>query len=102
MIKLEIYVPQTHIEEVKKAIFIAGAGKIGNYDYCSWQTLGEGQFKPCENSNPFIGEQDIVETVSELKLEVVCDDNCIEKVIKALKESHPYETPAYQYWSVNK
>jgi hypothetical protein len=100
MIKLEIYIPETHIDEVKTAMFAAGAGKIGNYDSCCWQTLGNGQFKPGENSNPYIGKKNEIEYVAEFKVELVCEDDCIEKVIKALKQSHPYETPAYQYWKV--
>jgi len=72
---------------------------VGNAISC-WQTLGNGQFKPCENSNPYIGKKNEIEYVAEFKVELVCEDDCIEKVIKALKQSHPYETPAYQYWKV--
>ncbi len=100
MIKLEIYIPESHIEEVKTAMFAAGAGKIGHYDSCCWQTLGNSQFKPCENSNPYIGKKNEIEYVTEFKVELVCEDDCIEEVIKALKQSHPYEIPAYQYWKV--
>ena len=98
--KLEFYVPETHLEKVKTAVFEAGAGKIGNYDRCSWQTCGTGQFRPCEGSIPFIGETDRIETVQEYKVELVCDSKYIKKVIAALKKSHPYETPAYQYWEI--
>ncbi len=101
MIKLEVYIPETHLGKVKAAMFAADAGQIGNYDYCCWQTQGVGQFKPNDKSNPFIGEKNKIETVSEFKVELVCDENYIEDVIKALKQSHPYETPAYQYWKVN-
>jgi hypothetical protein len=98
--KMEFYVPEIHLEKVKSAVFAAGAGKIGNYDCCSWQTAGVGQFRPCENSKPFIGEKDRMETVREYKVELVCDSKYIKKAIAALKKSHPYETPAYQYWEV--
>lgn len=98
--KLEFYVPETHLETVKTAVFTAGAGKIGNYDCCSWQTAGAGQFRPCEGSKPFLGEIDRIETVQEYKVELVCDSKCICRVIEALRKSHPYETPAYQYWEI--
>ncbi len=99
--KLEFYVPETHIEQVKVAVFSAGAGKIGNYDSCCWQSSGDGQFRPLEESKPFIGEQGRVEKVVEYKVELVCSIPLISDVIDALKSSHPYETAAYQYWEVN-
>ena len=98
--KIEFYVPEVHLEKVKAAIFAAGAGRMGNYDFCSWQTAGTGQFRPCEGSKPSIGEKDRIETVLEYKVEIVCDSKHINNVIEALKKSHPYETPAYQYWEV--
>ncbi len=99
--KLEFYVPDTHTEKVKMAIFEAGAGKVGNYDCCSWQAVGKGQFRPCEGSNPFIGNKNMIETLVEVKVETLVPDEKIEAVIEALKDSHPYEMPAYQYWKVN-
>ncbi len=92
------HVPDTHIEEVKKAIFTAGAGKIGDYDCCSWQVLGQGQFKPLEGSNPYIGDINQIKTVKEYKVETVCDEQYIHEVVHALKKAHPYETPSYQIW----
>lgn len=92
------YVPVPQIEQVKEALCAAGAGRIGNYDCCMWQTLGTGQFRPLEGSNPFIGKQNIVEHVEEIKLEMVVTKDKIQDVVAALKKSHPYETPAYQYW----
>ena len=99
-VKLEFYVPETHINEIKNAIFTAGAGKIGNYDCCCWETSGTGQFRPCSGSNPFIGEEGKIESVLEIKVEMICKKELIAKVIEVLKETHPYETPAYQYWDV--
>ena len=100
MYKLEFFVPEDYKEKVKTAIFEVGGGQVGNYDCCSWETLGQGQFKPNQNSNPFIGKEGEITIVEEFKVEMICDDNKIENVIKALKEAHPYETPAYQYWKV--
>lgn len=98
MYALNFYVPITHVDAVKQAIFAAGAGRIGNYDNCAWQVLGAGQFRPLSGSNPFLGKTDQVETVAEYKVEVVCEDASIGAVVDALKAAHPYEEPAYQVW----
>ena len=90
MYKLCFYVPQTHVDSVKQAGFDKGAGKIGDYDCCAWQTLGEGQFRPLKNAQPYLGTVENLEKVPEYKVEMVCDDESIKAVIKALKESHPY------------
>ena len=65
MYKICVYVPENSVESVKQALFDAGAGRIGNYDSCCWQTAGTGQFRPLENSNPAIGSQGTVEQVAE-------------------------------------
>lgn len=98
MYKICFYVPDTHLDVVKEAIFAAGAGHIGNYDSCCWQVLGEGQFRAFEGSDPFIGQQGIVEKVAEWKVETVCSDDVVAQVIAALKAAHPYEEPAYDVW----
>lgn len=95
MLKLCFYVPESHLETVKTAVFEAGAGKIGNYDRCCWQVSGHGQFRPLEGSQPFLGEHDKVETVAEYKVEMVCDEQHIAAAVECLKQAHPYETPAY-------
>ena len=100
MYKLVFFVPESHKEPVKQAIFSAGAGKYQGYDSCSWETLGTGQFRPLSGSQPFIGEQDKVETVAEYRIETLCADNRVKAVLKALIKAHPYETPAYEVWSV--
>ena len=95
MYKICFYVPKSHLEAVKEALFLAGAGRIGNYDKCSWQCLGEGQFRPLAGSQPTIGQQDVVEVVAEYKVELVCADAHINDAIAALKAAHPYEEPAF-------
>ena len=95
MYKLCFYVPEKATDLVKKALFEAGAGKIGDYDSCCWQTLGTGQFLPLDNSNPTIGKIGQIETVAEYKVEMVCDDEHIKAAIAALKKTHPYEEPAF-------
>lgn len=98
MYKLCFYVPVQQLESVKSALFEAGAGKIGNYDRCCWQTLGEGQFRPLAGSSPFLGDAGRVELVSEYKVEMVVEDASIAQVVETLKRSHPYEEPAYDVW----
>ena len=95
MKKLVVFVPDTHIEAVKTALFGAGAGRLGDYEHCSWQTLGQGQFKPGVAANPFLGARGKLETVLEYRLETLCDDACLDAAISALRSSHPYEEPAF-------
>ena len=95
MYKLCFYAPEKSTDMVKKALFKAGAGKIGDYDSCCWQTSGTGQFRPLDNSNPTIGKKGRIENVAEFKVEMVCDDEHIKAVIEALKKAHPYEEPAF-------
>ena len=76
-------------------MFDAGAGKLGDYDCCAWQTLGQGQFRPLDGSDPFIGDTGKLEFVDEFKVEMMCDQASLEAAIQALKSSHPYEVPAY-------
>ncbi|WP_423204964.1 YqfO family protein [Pseudomonas kribbensis] len=98
MYKLAFFVPDSHVEVVKDAVFAAGGGRIGDYDHCAWQVLGLGQFRPLDGSQPFIGEAGRVERVEEWKVELVVGDELIHGVVGALKASHPYETPAYEVW----
>lgn len=95
MYKITLYVPETHLVEVKQALFAAGAGRVGNYDCCVWQVKGEGQFRPLAGANPFLGQVGAVETVAEYKVELVCASDLIQAAIAALKAAHPYEEPAY-------
>jgi hypothetical protein len=98
MYKLAFFVPASHVEQVKSAVFAAGAGRIGAYDQCSWQVLGQGQFRPLAGSQPFIGHGGQVEQVQEWKVELVVADELIRQAVAALRQSHPYETPAYDVW----
>lgn len=98
MYKFCFYVPAEQLDEVKTAVFKTGAGKIGDYDSCCWQCPGQGQFRPLEGSQPFIGQQGQVESVAEYKVEMVVADALIAEAVRALKAAHPYEEPAYQVW----
>ncbi|MEZ5492462.1 MAG: NGG1p interacting factor NIF3 [Gammaproteobacteria bacterium] len=93
--RIEFYVPETHLEVVKEALFAAGAGRVGDYEKCAWQTRGAGQFKPGDNSSPFIGSAGELETVVEFKVELVCAEERLEAAVTAMKAAHPYEEPAY-------
>lgn len=93
--QLIVYVPAAHAEDVKTALFSAGAGRYENYDRCSWETPGMGQFRPLKGSNPTIGRHGITEKIEEIKIETVCTADVIMDVLMMLKEVHPYEEPAY-------
>lgn len=98
MFKMCYFVPASHLEQTKQALFAAGAGRIGDYDSCAWQCLGRGQFRPLEGSDPFLGKTGEVETVEEYKVELVCEDSLIREALAALKRAHPYEEPAYEIY----
>ncbi|HWR81117.1 MAG TPA: YqfO family protein [Pseudomonas sp.] len=98
MYKLCFYVPPSHLEPVKQAVFAAGGGLIGAYDCCCWQVLGQGQFRPLVGSQPFIGQTGQVEHVAEWKVELVVADRQVRAAVIALLQAHPYETPAYEVW----
>jgi structural hemagglutinin/hemolysin toxin protein RtxA len=95
--QLYYYVPETHLEATKAAIFAAGAGTIGNYSQCAWETKGTGQFCPAAGSNPYLGATGIIEKVVEYKVETICSSDCLIAVLAALKAVHPYEQPAFGY-----
>ena len=99
--KIEVYIPEKYCDTLKSAIFNAGAGKLGDYDCCSWQiSKGKGQFRPLKGSSPFLGETNKVEEVEEIKIELICKEKYLNDVILAINQHHPYETPAFQYWKV--
>ena len=98
MYRINVYVPTSHVEVVKQALFNAGAGQIGLYDQCCWQTLGQGQFRPLQGSDAFIGEKDQLESISEVKLEMVCAKRQIKLAVAAMLQAHPYEEVAYDVY----
>lgn len=95
MLKLTFYVPESHLEAVKEALFRAGAGRLGDYDCCAWQVQGQGQFRPLPGSDPFLGQQGRLELVDEYRVEMIVPDACVNAAVAALKASHPYEAAAY-------
>jgi structural toxin protein (hemagglutinin/hemolysin) RtxA len=97
MVKLSFYVPETHLESVKAAVFAAGAGQQGQYSQCAWQTLGQGQFCPSEQSKPFLGRPGQLTQVPEYRVEMLCPRSAVPAVAAALRKAHPYEEPAFDF-----
>ncbi len=95
MYKLTVFIPESHLESVKEALFKAGAGRYANYECCCWQTLGTGQFRPLDGSHPFIGAPGRIERVREWRVEMICADEYVKGVVVALRANHPYEEPAF-------
>lgn len=93
-VKISTTIPTKNVDEVRNAICEAGAGKIGNYTYCSIATNCIGTFKPNDEANPYIGENNKLEFVEEVKLETVCDLKNVKNVVAELRKAHPYEEPA--------
>ncbi|HTO14520.1 MAG TPA: Nif3-like dinuclear metal center hexameric protein [Edaphocola sp.] len=95
--KLYSYAPKELVVQIKEALFAAGAGKIGNYSECSFETSGHGSFKPNEHAQPFIGQTGGKrECVDEVKFEVMVPEHLKYAIINTLKKAHPYEEVAYE------
>ncbi|RBP80002.1 NGG1p interacting factor NIF3 [Marinomonas rhizomae] len=97
MYSLVFYVPESHLESVKQAVFSAGAGSMGDYDSCCWQIKGQGQFRPVEGATPFLGKVDELEVVDEYRVEMVLSKEVKARVLAALLLAHPYEEVAYHF-----
>lgn len=100
MLKLCFYVPDSHLEACKLAVFAVGAGRQGDYEHCCFQSPGTGQFRPLPGSSPFIGAIDKLEEVTEWRVEMICPEACIDGVLAALRQAHPYEEPAIDVWQL--
>ncbi len=99
--KLSTYVPPSAAEAVRKALFEAGAGNIGNYSHCSFNAPGEGTYLGDESSQPAIGEKEVLQKVPELLITVIFDSHLQGAILKALRESHPYEEIAFDIITVD-
>ncbi len=100
MYKLSVYVPQSHLETLKAALFAAGGGRQGDYDQCCWQCLGQGQFRPLAGSQPYLGQEGQLERVSEWKLEMLVAAEQAQAVVAALQAHHPYQVPAFDLYAL--
>lgn len=98
--KLVVFVPLTHADIVREAMGKAGAGKMGNYSFCSFSSRGVGRFCPEVGAKPAIGEVGKLETVEEERIEVLCSAEVVEDVVKAMKDVHPYEEVAYDVFEM--
>jgi len=96
--KLVVFVPPESLDEVRDALFEAGAGRIGEYERCSWYTEGTGTFFAGEGTDPTIGERGREERVPELRLETLYPAEREDEVVQALRSAHPYEEPAFDLY----
>jgi hypothetical protein len=96
--KLVVFVPPDALDRVRDAVFAAGAGRIGDYERCSWYTEGTGTFFGGEETEPSVGEKGREERVPELRLETVVPEERQAEVVEALRAAHPYEEPAFDIY----
>jgi hypothetical protein len=92
--KIVIYIPESDAPKMREVLGEADAGKIGNYTHCTFSVKGIGRFKPTSGANPTIGTVGEIESVAEERIETVCSADILEKVLKAIRDNHPYEEPA--------
>ena len=97
-VKLVWFVPADALEATRDAVFEAGAGRIGDYERCSWYTAGTGTFLGGDETDPAIGERGREEHVPELRVETVVPEELLDEVVAALCDAHPYEEPAYDVY----
>jgi hypothetical protein len=96
--KLVVFVPREALDPLREALFEAGAGRIGDYERCSWYTEGTGTFLGGEGSSPSVGQPGREQRVAELRLETVYPEEREAEIVAALRESHPYEEPAFDLY----
>lgn len=98
--KLVTFVPEDEVDRLRNALTAAGAGRIGNYNSCSFTVSGTGTFRGNENSNPAVGQPGALEHVPEVRLEMVCSGDALPLLTTALKQFHPYEEPAFDIYAL--
>jgi hypothetical protein len=98
--KLVVFVPDDALDAVRDAVFAAGAGRIGDYERCSWYAEGTGTFRPLPGAEPTLGEVGLEERVAELRLETVFPQERQAEVLAALRAVHPYEEPAVEVYEL--
>jgi len=95
-----VFVPPEALDAVRDAVFGAGAGRIGDYERCSWYSAGTGTFLGGETADPTVGERGVEERVPELRLETVFPEEAHDAVVAALRRAHPYEEPAFDVYAL--
>ena len=98
--KLVWFVPEEALDPTRDAVFAAGAGRIGDYERCSWYTAGTGTFLGGEGTEPTIGEVGREEQTKELRVETVVPGELVPAVVAALLAAHPYEEVAYDLYQL--
>lgn len=98
LLKLVVFIPNDHLEAVTRAIFVAGAGQIGNYSECGFNVQGEGTFKPGAGSNPFSGRRGELAREKETRFETIIPREILPEAINAMIKAHPYEKVAYDIY----
>ena len=98
--KIIVYVPDDYLEQVKSSLNNAGAGHLGNYSNCSFETVGQGQFKPLKEANPFSGELNKLSVFKEIKLEVIVSEEKLNDAVNQMIKAHPYEEVAYDIYKL--
>lgn len=99
--KVAVYVPVSHSDVVRKAMADSGAGYIGNYSHCTFNTRGTGTFMPKEGTDPFIGKTNKIEYVEEEKIETIVNEGDLNNVIESMIMAHPYEEVAYDIYNLH-
>lgn len=99
-VKIAVFVPGSHAEEIRIALAQAGCGHLGKYDFCSFTTKGVGRFRPLKGAKPFIGKVGKIEKVTEEKIETICPAAKLKKVLAAIKKAHPYDEPAVDVYPI--
>lgn len=99
-VKIVVFVPETHTNIVRDAMGKTGAGKLGNYSYCSFSSKGVGRFRPGSGADPHIGKIGQLEAVVEERIEVTCSRELLTQVISEMKKVHPYDEVAFDVYSL--
>lgn len=100
--KVVVFSPENHLEKLRDAMSQAGAGEIGEYQKCSFESHGNGTFEPSESAHSFIGASGSFERVPEIRLEMIVANNRLHSVIEAIYKNHPYEEPAFDIYPLVK
>lgn len=98
IVKIVVYVPESHAQKVRHAMGEAGAGQLGNYKHCSFSVKGIGRFFPLEGAKPTFGKVGKLEEIAEERIETICNKKDLDGIIKAIKEAHPYENIAFDVY----
>ena len=100
-VKLVVFVPKTHAEKVRAALGAAGAGRLGNYSYCSFSSDGVGRYLPGKAARPARGARGHLARVREERIEVLCEKKELKHIIAAMKRVHPYEEIAFDVYQLD-